>query len=112
MSTPITEAKIVAARLELADKLTELRTRVKHARALASPDTYWQMPAVRFGIGLAAGYLIGRPGRSSGAPAAATSPGILHAVVRAALSAGTTALVRRALLADRHEITVDVTDRQ
>jgi len=106
------EAKLEAARVELAEKLDELRARAKHVRKLASPATYWQLPAVRFGLGLAAGYLLGR--RSAPATEQSGPPGpegILHAVVKATLTAVAASIVRRTLAADRAEITVGVTEQ-
>jgi len=102
MSNPDDDHKIELARRGLTDKLDELRRRAKLIRTRLSPSTYWNMPILRFGVGLAAGYALGRRPTSVATVEHPRSPSILHAVVRAGLAAATASLVRRALDRD-HE---------
>jgi hypothetical protein len=61
-----------------------------------TPSTYWNDPIVRFGLGVVIGLAVGSRG-SRGTAVAATHEGLLHAIVRAGLTAATTALITRAL---------------
>ena len=77
----------------MADKLEELHRRASTVTKVLTPSTYWNDPVVRFGIGVAIGLLVGSRGRSS----SATHEGLAHAIVRAGLTAATTALITRTL---------------
>jgi hypothetical protein len=103
MSTD-TQHQLENLRSNLTAKLGELHRRAVHAKRTLSPATYLDQPWVRYGvaaaIGLAAGYVLG--GRKSSA-AGTVSDGIVHGIVRAALSAGAAALVSRALHPDSDE---------
>ncbi len=93
-----TNARIAAARDRLAAKLAELQHRVTAARELVSPATYLANPWVRFGLGAAVGFLIGRaPKRlTTGAPATADE-GIVRATLRTTLISLASSFVSRAI---------------
>ena len=80
-------------RISLADKLGELHRRASHAKLALSPATYWHNPWVRLGIGVAIGFAVGHRRRAS----TRTHEGLLHAIVRAGLSAAASALVVQSL---------------
>jgi hypothetical protein len=93
MADSKTNRNIEDLRASLADKLEELRRRANRATTALTPSTYWNDPVVRFGIGVAIGLLVGARGRSGHA----SHEGLAHAIVRAGLTAATTALITRTL---------------
>jgi hypothetical protein len=94
MPTPETTHELDELRDNVTAKLGELHRRATQVRVALSPSSYWRQPWLRLGLGIAIGYAIGRR-------ASATSPGtnetIVHAVLRAGLSAAATMLVAGAL---------------
>lgn len=76
----------------LTEKLGELHRRATHAKVVFSPSTYWKSPWIRLGVGAAIGYAITRRNNAN-----RTHEGLVHAIVRAGLSAAASALVIRAL---------------
>ena len=101
--SPIDE-RIAAARARLAANLGALNDRFARVRKLVTPATYLDNAWVNLGVGLAMGYVVGRPRRkrlASGPPAAAPSRSIADEVVRSVVRAAVTgivgALIRRAL---------------
>jgi hypothetical protein len=93
MADSQTNRNIEELRASLSDKLAELHRRASRATRVLTPSTYWDDPVVRFGIGVAIGLMVGSRGRS----ASASHEGWFHAIVRAGLTAATTALVTRTL---------------
>jgi hypothetical protein len=93
MADPRTNRNIEDLRASLADKLEELHRRASTVTRVLSPSTYWNDPVVRFGIGVAIGLIVGSRGRAN----AATHEGLAHAIVRAGLTAATSALITRTL---------------
>jgi hypothetical protein len=66
---------------DLTEKLGELHRRATHARVVLSPSTYWRSPALRVGLGVVAGLVVG-----SRLPRM-TRAGVLRALAFAALGA-------------------------
>jgi|GEM_PF-6979929 len=93
MADSQTNRNIEELRASLSDKLEELHRRASTVTKVLTPTTYWNDPVVRFGIGVALGLMVGSRGRASDA----SHEGLFHAIVRAGLTAATTALVTRAL---------------
>lgn len=93
MADSQTNRNIEDLRASLADKLEELQRRANTVTKVLTPSTYWNDPMVRFGIGVALGLLVGSRGRAS----STSHEGLAHAIVRAGLTAATTALITRAL---------------
>ncbi len=104
MADSKTNRNIEELRTSLSDKLEELHRRASTVTRVLTPTTYWNDPMVRFGIGVAIGLLVGSRGRAS----TATHEGLFHAIVRAGLSAATTALITRTLATD--EVTAPAAD--
>ena len=104
MADSQTNRNIEELRASLSDKLEELHRRASSATKLLTPSTYWNDPVVRFGIGVALGLVIGSRGRA----ASASHEGLVHAIVRAGLTAATSALITRALA--RPEVTAPAGD--
>jgi hypothetical protein len=93
MADSQTNRNIEDLRASLADKLEELHRRASRVTKVLTPSTYWNDPVVRFGLGVAIGLMVGSRGRTS----SAAHEGLVHAIVRAGLTAATTALITRAL---------------
>ena len=93
MADARTSRNIEDLRASLADKLEELQRRANTATRVLSPATYWKDPVVRFGLGVAIGLIVGSRGRAN----AATHEGLAHAILRAGLTAATSALIQRTL---------------
>lgn len=93
MADPQTNRNIEELRASLSDKLEELHRRASTVTRVLAPSTYWNDPVVRFGIGVAIGLMVGSRGRAS----SASHEGLVHAIVRAGLTAATTALITRTL---------------
>ena len=96
------EPNVDELRAKLTEKLGELHRRANHATELMSPLRYWRDPLVRFGIGVAIGFVIAGSRRPAYLPPGAVAvpsggDGILGSMVRAGLIAATSALVSRAL---------------
>ena len=88
-------SEIDELRGNLTEKLGELHRRATRARVVLSPSTYWDNLWVRVGIGVAIGYAMRRrPGT-----AVPNHESLVHAIVRAGLSAAASGLVIRALAA-------------
>lgn len=109
MAEDPTNARIIRARARLAANLGELQQRVTRVRNLVSPRAYLASPWLRLGLGVAAGYLIGRrhgrlrlPGAAPPSPAEPARPiasvarGLLHSAVRSVLISAAGALIERA----------------
>ena len=58
---PGLDAQISETRARLEANLTELRDRARHTRAVLSPSTYLENVWLMVGVGVAIGYLFGRP---------------------------------------------------
>lgn len=91
MADSVTSKAIEELRQGLQDKLEELHRRANRATQVLTPSTYWNDPVVRFGIGVAIGLAIGTRGK------ARDGDGLLYSMVRAGLTATTTALISRAI---------------
>jgi hypothetical protein len=91
MADSTTSKAIEELRASLQDKLEELHRRANQATRVLAPSTYWNDPVVRFGIGVAIGLAIGTRGKPR------DGDGLLYSLVRAGLTATTTALISRAI---------------
>lgn len=97
------DARIERARARLAANLGELQQRITRARNLVSPRTYLASPWLKVGLGLAAGYFLGRrharkqlPSGDAPAPVP-ESGGLISAALRAAVMSAAGALIERAV---------------
>jgi len=93
MADARTNRNIEDLRASLSDKLEELHRRASTVTKVLTPSTYWNDPVVRFGLGVAIGLVVGSRGRAP----SASHEGLVHAIVRAGLTAATSALITRAL---------------
>jgi hypothetical protein len=91
MADSHTNRTIEDLRTHLSEKLEELHRRASTASQALAPATYWRDPWVRFGLGVVLGLALAGRRRGSGPES------LVHAVVRAGLTATTSALVTRAL---------------
>jgi hypothetical protein len=93
--------RVDALRARLAANLGELQRRVSHARDLASPRTYLENKWVQLGLGLAAGYLMGRRRAprllTDGSDARNEPETLVHAVLRSAVMTLAASAIRRAM---------------
>jgi hypothetical protein len=94
-----TELQLYEARARLGARLSELQRRATHAQALASPKHVLASPWVRIGLGVAAGYLLGRLRTPPAAPRPGAPEGILKAVVRTSLLTLASSAIRAAFAA-------------
>ena len=89
-----TTQRIEQLRTALGDKLSELHRRASVMKRRLTPSSYWENPWVRFGVGAAIGLVLaGRRRTQPGGP----HEGLVHAMVRAGLSAAVSGLVARSL---------------
>src|SRR3954466_9039496 len=95
MADLLTNRTIEELRATLSNKLEELHRRANAATKVLTPARYWNDPIVRFGIGVAIGLAIGAR-RTRGD---SDRDGLLYSMVRAGLTATTTALITRAIAA-------------
>jgi len=95
MADLLTSRTIEELRANLSEKLEELHRRANTATKVLTPARYWNDPIVRFGIGVAIGLAIGSRGKRG----ESGHDGLLYSMVRAGLTATTTALITRAIAA-------------
>ncbi|MEJ7597405.1 MAG: hypothetical protein WKG01_05800 [Kofleriaceae bacterium] len=95
------DTRIAEARTRLSANLGALQQRLTRARVLTSPGTYLRSPWLKVGLGLVAGYLVGRPSRKQRPTpvAASASAGLVHAAARAAVTSLAGMVIQR-LMAD------------
>ncbi len=92
MADTVTSKAIEELRASLQDKLEELHRRANKATQVLAPSTYWNDPVVRFGVGVAIGLALGMRGKTRDGDG-----GLLYSMVKAGLTATTTALISRAM---------------
>jgi hypothetical protein len=92
MADPVTLQHIEQLRGSLADKLGELHRRASELKQRLTPSSYWRNPWVRFAAGATIGFVLAGNRRSQRG-----HEGIIHAMVRAGLSAAVGAIVTRSL---------------
>jgi hypothetical protein len=98
-SGPPIDRRIAVVRSRLAVDLAELRRRVGRVRELLSPATHLRNPWIQLGLGLAAGYAVGRSRRRLAGTAPAprrARESLLYVAARAAVTGLVSALVKRA----------------
>jgi hypothetical protein len=99
----VIDARIAEVRSRLAANLGELHDRVNRARRLMSPRTYLDNPWVRLGLGVAAGYLVGRRRKpklltaGDGQVVAGTAETLVHAALRSTVMTLAAAVIERAI---------------
>jgi hypothetical protein len=100
---PGIDARIAEVRSRLAANLGELHDRVNRARRLMSPRTYLDNPWIRLGLGVAAGYLVGRRRKpklltaGDGEVVAAAAETLVHAALRSTVMTLAAAVIERAI---------------
>jgi hypothetical protein len=97
------DRRLDALRARLAVNLGELQRRATHARELISPRTYLENRWVQLGLGLAAGYMLGRRRTprllTAGSASSAAPETLVHALLRSTVMTLATAAIRRAISA-------------
>jgi len=95
------DARIAELRARLAANVGELQHRVTRVRTLMSPRTYLGNPWVRFGLGMAVGYLVGRRRKpallTDGHASAGAAESLIHAALRSTVMTLAASLIQRAL---------------
>jgi hypothetical protein len=92
MTDPETLLRVEQLRGSLGDKLGELHRRASELKRALTPSSYWRNPWVRFAVGATIGFAL-----SGGRRGPRTHESLVHAMVRAGLSAAVGAIVTRQL---------------